>query len=134
MNSAPSGRTDGMSHAIRALAALITFALLTGTAAAAEPVAAGADFRADADFDQLSRRGPAVSGWLYNDRGYGVSNVRLRVEVMDATGGALGTSEGWLYGNVPARGRGYFFVIVPRRGESYRITVLSFDRLEMGGS
>jgi hypothetical protein len=27
----------------------------------------------------------------------------------------------------------YFFVPIPRRGESYRVTVLSFDRLEMGG-
>ena len=121
-----------MLHGIRALAAVVALAVLTGSAAAGEPVTAGVDFRVDADFDQISRRGPAVSGWLYNDRGYGVSNVRLRVEVMDATGGVLGTGEGWLYGNVPGRGRGYFFVIVPRRGESYRITVLSFDRLEMG--
>src|SRR5262245_50337591 len=104
-----SGRTDGMLHAIRALAVLLAIAFLTGRAAAGEPVPAGVDFRADADFDQLSRRGPAVSGWLYNDRGYGVSNVRLRVEVMDATGGVLTTGEGWLYGNVPARSRAYFF-------------------------
>jgi hypothetical protein len=121
-----------MLHGIRALAAVAALVLLTGSAAG-EPVTAGDDFRVDADFDQISRRGPAVSGWLYNDRGYAVSNVRLRVEVMDATGGVLGTGEGWLYGNVPGRGRGYFFVVVPRRGESYRVTVLSFDRLEMGG-
>jgi len=122
-----------MLHAIRALAVILGVALLIGHAGAGEPAPAGVDFRADADFDQLSRRGPAVSGWLYNDRGYGVSNVRLRVEVMDATGGVLTTGEGWLYGNVPARSRAYFFVTVPRRGESYRVTVLSFDRLEMGG-
>ena len=120
-----------MLHGIRALAAIVALALLTGTAAG-EPAAAGTDFRADAAFDQISRRGPAVSGWLYNDRGYSVSNVRLRVEVMDATGGVLGTGEGWLYGNVPSRGRAYFLVTVPRRGEGYRVTVLSFDRLEMG--
>jgi len=122
-----------MLHAIRALAAVLAIALLTGSAAGGEPVPAGTDFRAEADFDQISRRGPAVSGWLYNDRGYGVSNVRLRVEVLDATGGVLATGEGWLYGNVPGRSRAYFFVTVPRRGEGYRVTVLSFDRLEMGG-
>src|SRR5262245_63395281 len=122
-----------MLLAIRALAVILAIALLTGTAVAGEPVTAGVDFRADADFDTLSRRGPAVSGWLYNDRGYGVSNVRLRVDVMDATGGVLTTGEGWLYGNVPARNRAYFFVVVPRRGETYRVTVMSFDRLEMGG-
>ena len=122
-----------MLHGIRALVAVITVALLTGAALAGEPGPAGVEFRADADFDPLSRRGPAVSGWLYNDRGYSVSNVRLRVDVMDATGGVQATGDGWLYGNVPARGRAYFFVVVPRRGESYRVTVLSFDRLEMGG-
>jgi hypothetical protein len=116
---------------LRALAAIVALGLLTSSAAG-EPTKAGDDFRVEADFDPISRRGPAVSGWLYNDRGYGVSNVRLRVEVMDATGGVLATGEGWLYGNVPGRGRGYFFVIVPRRGEGYRVTVLSFDRLEMG--
>ena len=81
----------------------------------------------------LSRRGPAVSGWLYNDKGVSVSNVRLRVEVLDATGGVLAKGEGWLYGNVPGRGRAYFFITVPRHGEGYRVTVLSYDRLEMGG-
>ena len=59
--------------------------------------------------------------------------MRLRVEVLDATGGVLATGDGWLYGNVPGRGRAYFFVAVPRRGDGYRVTVLTFDRLEMGG-
>ena len=125
-----------MLHAIRALAVVLAIAVVTGSAAGAEPVepvAAGTDFRVDAGPDLLSRRGPAVSGWLYNDRGYSVSNVRLRVEVLDATGGVLATGDGWLYGNVPGRGRAYFFVAVPRRGDGYRVTVLTFDRLEMGG-
>jgi len=55
------------------------------------------------------------------------------VEVLDAMGGVLATGEGWLYGNVPGGGRAYFFVTVPRHGQSYRVTVLRFDRLEMGG-
>ena len=122
-----------MLHAIRALAVLLAVALAAGSAAGAEPVPAGPDFRADAETDPLSRRGPAVSGWLYNDKNVAVSNVRLRVEVMDAMGGVLATGEGWLYGNVPGGGRAYFFVTVPRHGQSYRVTVLRFDRLEMGG-
>jgi hypothetical protein len=122
-----------MLHAIRALAVVLAIALLAGSAVGGEPVPAGSDFRVEAETDPLSRRGPGVTGWLYNDRGYGVSNVRLRVEVLDASGQVLGVGEGWLYGNVPGRGRGYFFVSVPRRGEGYRVTVLSFDRLEMGG-
>src|SRR5258705_1576684 len=122
-----------MLHAIRALAVVLAVRLLAGRAAGGEPVPAGTDFRADAEPDPLSRRGPAVSGWLYNDKGVSVSNVRLRVEVLDATGGVLAKGEGWLYGNVPGRGRAYFFISVPRRGDGYRVTVLSYDRLEMGG-
>ena len=122
-----------MLHAIRALAVLLAVALAAGSAAGAEPVPAGPDFRADGETDPLSRRGPAVSGWLYNDKGVSVSNVRLRVEVLDATGGVLAKGEGWLYGNVPGRGRAYFFISVPRHGDGYRVTVLSYDRLEMGG-
>ena len=90
-----------MLHAIRALAAVLAIAVLAGSAAGAEPAPAGTDFRVEAETDPLSRRGPAVSGWLYNDKNVGVSNVRLRVEVLDATGGVLATGEGWLYGNVP---------------------------------
>ena len=122
-----------MLHAIRALAVVLAVAVLAGNATGAEPVPAGTDFRADAEADPLSRRGPAVSGWLYNDKGVSISNVRLRVEVLDATGVVLATGEGWLYGNVPGRGRAYFFVPVPRHGAGYRVTILSYDRLEMGG-
>ncbi len=122
-----------MLHAIRALAAVLAVAVLAGNAAGAEPAPAGTDFRVEAETDPLSRRGPAVSGWLYNDKNVAVSNVRLRVEVLDAMGGVLAMGEGWLYGNVPGGGRAYFFVTVPRHGPSYRVTVLRYDRLEMGG-
>jgi len=121
-----------MPHAIRALAAVLAIAVLTGSARGAEPTPAGPDFRAEAETDKLSRRGPAVSGWLYNDKSIAVSNVRLQVDVLDASGEVVGTAEGWIYGNVPGRGRAYFFVVVPRLGGNYRVTVLRFDRLEMG--
>ena len=121
-----------MFHAIRALAAVLAIAALTGSARGAETTPAGADFRAEAETDKLSRRGPAVSGWLYNDKTVAVSNVRLQVDVLDASGEVVASAEGWIYGNVPGRGRAYFFVVVPRLGGSYRVTVLRFDRLEMG--
>ena len=121
-----------MLHAIRALTAVLAIAGFAGSAMGGEPVPAGADFRAEAETDKLSRRGPAVSGWLYNDKGAAVSNVRVRVDVLDTSGEVVATGEGWIYGNVPARGRAYFFVTVPRLGGNYRVTVLRFDRLEMG--
>jgi hypothetical protein len=52
------------------------------------------------------------------------------VDILDAGGQALGGGEGWVYGNVPARGRAYFFVTVPRYAAGYRVTVMRFDRLQ----
>ena len=53
------------------------------------------------------------------------------MEVLDGGGQAIGSGEAYVYGNVPARGRGYFFVPVPSYGDRYRVTVLRYDRLEM---
>ena len=121
-----------MSQTARAAAALalLTLALLAPGAAAQSPTPAGSAFRAEAEPDLLGRRGPAITGWLYNDHDFTVSNVRVRVDVLDDGGQPLVSGEGWVYGNVPARGRAYFFVTVPRYGAGYRIGVLRFDRLQ----
>jgi hypothetical protein len=92
---------------------------------------AGEGFRAEVEPDQLGRRGPAIVGWLYNERDVSVTNVRVRVEVLDGAGQPLGSGEAYVYGSVPARGRAYFFVPVPRYAERYRVSVVRFDRLEM---
>jgi hypothetical protein len=109
---------------------LVVAALVGADAGAQDPTPAGGAFRADAEPDLLGRRGPAIVGWLYNENEFAVSNVRVRVEVLDAGGQPLGTGEGWVYGNVPARGRAYFFVRVPRYANGYRVTVVRFDRLQ----
>jgi hypothetical protein len=108
----------------------VTVALPSANAVAQALAPAGGGFRADAEPDLLGRRGPAIVGWLYNENEFAVSNVRVRVEVLDASGQPLGTGEGWVYGNVPARGRAYFFVTVPRYANGYRVTVVRFDRLQ----
>ena len=113
------------------LLGVVALVLLTSAAAAQQTTPAGGPFRAEAEPDLLGRRGPAVVGWLYNDGTEAVTNVRVRVEVLDGGGQAVARGEAYLYGNVPARGRGYFFVPVPRYGQSYRVTVIRFDRLEM---
>jgi hypothetical protein len=104
---------------------------MTGVGAQQTTLPAGDGFRAEAEPDQLGRRGPAIAGWLYNERDISVTNVRVRVEVLDAAGQAVGNGEGYVYGSLPARGRAYFFVPVLRYGERYRISVTRFDRLEM---
>ena len=113
-----------------ALLLVITAVLLPAGAGAQESVPAGPSFRAEAEPDLLGRRGPAIVGWLYNDHAFAVSNVRVRVDVVDAGGQKLASGEGWVYGNVPAQGRAYFFVTVPRYGAGYRVAVLRFDRLQ----
>jgi hypothetical protein len=115
----------------RALALLLALALLTGPTIAQDARPAGAGFRAEAEPDILGRRGPAVVGWLYNDQRVGLTNVRVRVDVLDGGGQTVGTGEAYVYGNVPAGGRSYFFVPVSRFGASYRVSVVRFDRLEM---
>jgi hypothetical protein len=109
---------------------VVTAALLPAGAGGQDSIPAGPGFRADAEPDLLGRRGPAITGWLYNDHAFAVTNVRVRVDLLDGGGQPLGSAEGWVYGNVPARGRAYFFVSVPRYATAYRVTVLRFDRLQ----
>jgi hypothetical protein len=109
----------------------VALALVTGAARAQEVRPAGPNFRAEADQDMFGRRGRAIAGWLYNDLGVSVTNVRVRVDVLDAAGQTVGSGEAYVYGNVPGRGRSYFFVPVPRYGDAYRVTVIRFDRVEM---
>lgn len=115
---------------VPALLLILAVGLLSAAAGAQELAPAGPSFRAEAEPDLLGRRGPAIVGWLYNDHAFAVSNVRVRVDVVDAGGQTLASGEGWVYGNVPARGRAYFFVPVPRYGAGYRVAVLRFDRLQ----
>jgi hypothetical protein len=109
---------------------LVSVTLVAGTTPAQESAPAGASFRVEAEPDILGRRGPALAGWLYNDHAFAVTNVRMRVDALDTAGQPVASGEGWVYGNVPARGRAYFFVTVPRYAATYRYEVVRFDRLQ----
>jgi hypothetical protein len=109
---------------------LLAAALAGGSAGAQDVAPAGPSFRAEVEPDILGRRGPALVGWLYNDHAFAVTNVRVRVDVLDGGGQPVAAGEAWVYGNVPARGRAYFFVPVPRYAASYRVTVMRYDRLQ----
>jgi hypothetical protein len=111
--------------------ALLAVALLASPTGAQDTTPAGSGFHAEVEPDTLGRRGPAVVGWLYNDQSVAFANVRIRVDVLDGGGQTVGSNEAYVYGNVPARGRSYFFVPVPRLGQAYRVTVIRFDRIEM---
>ncbi len=72
---------------------------------------------------------PGIEGYIYNHSSYRVGNVRLKVEVLDATNRVIREQFGWVYGAIDAGGRGYFTLKPLRPDETCRITVESFDLL-----
>jgi len=70
-----------------------------------------------------------ISGYVYNDYGQPAANVELAITEMDADGQPVGTEVRPVSGLVPAKGRAYFDVRVPRSA-SYRVTIRGFDFIE----
>ncbi len=76
------------------------------------------------------RRGkPIVSGYVTNQWGYAVRNLRLRVEALDAAGGVTASYIGFVSGDVNPGSHVYFEVPVNEKAPKYRVTALSWDPL-----
>jgi hypothetical protein len=88
-------------------------------------------FRIDAQVVQSKKGTPVYSGYIYNDGGGGVGNIRLLVEALDAEGKVIGDGEGAALGNMVARDRLYE-VPLPTTGASYRVRVLSWATFATG--
>jgi hypothetical protein len=123
-------RGPGFAGAILVLAWLLAGA---PAGAQAPPAPPDAVFTVEVDPAGWSARGPSVSGYVYNRSLNRAGDVRLRVEVLDGDGHVIATADGWMYGAVAPGGRTYFVVRIPRRGAAYRVTVLSFSWLALGG-
>jgi hypothetical protein len=79
------------------------------------------------------RRGrPNVNGYIVNNYRAGASNMRLRVDSLDAAGNVVATTETYV-SDVPAGGRVYFEVPVKQRAPRYRVTITSWDWRQVGG-
>ena len=74
-------------------------------------------------------RGLAVQGYVYNRLPWRITNVRLRVDSLDAGGTILASASGWVIGDVSAGGRGYFYVPVSTPAPTYRATVQTYDKV-----
>ncbi len=74
-------------------------------------------------------RGLGVAGYVYNGLPWRITNVRLRVDGVDANGTVTASVSGWGMGDVEAGGRGYFYVPVSSAATTYRATVQSFDKI-----
>ena len=106
-------------------------AVLTVPCAAEAQQPAQNSFRFELEEGQNPFRGRAIEGYVYNNLPWRITNVRLRVESVDGTGGVAGESYGWVVGDVKAGGRGYFFVLVSSGAATYRATVESFNKVAL---
>lgn len=70
-----------------------------------------------------------ISGYVYNDYGEAAANVQLEITELDEDGHPIASETRPVAGLVPAEGRAYFDIKMPRSA-SYRITVRGFDFLE----
>jgi hypothetical protein len=77
---------------------------------------------------------PSIEGYVHNATLYRVSNVRLRIEGLDAEHRLVGQVFVWTFGDIGPGDRAYFVATVVRGATTYRITVASFDVVSRGGS
>jgi hypothetical protein len=108
----------------------VVFLILLGEVADAQ-ISSGR-FRIDAQVVQTKRGSPVYSGYIYNDGGGGVANIRLLVETLDAEGKVIGQGEGAALGSMLGRDRLYFEVPLQTTGVSYRVRVLSWGTFATG--
>ena len=119
-----------MTRVLLVCATLVGGALVPVVVGAQAPVTdVPGQFRFELEEAQNPMRGRAVEGFVYNNPPWRITNVRLRVESLDATGAVTGETSGWVVGDVRSGGRGYFYVPVPARGATYRASVQSFDKV-----
>jgi len=107
----------------RLLLALLALSVLVGPGAHAQSLGTADQrpFRFDLK-EVRNQRGPAVEGYLYNGLPWRIGDVRGRVK---------GEAYGWTLGDSPAGGRVFFTVPITERGEAYRASVDSFDKMSL---
>jgi hypothetical protein len=115
----------------RGLVVLATIVMTIGTAtAAAQTALAGDESPFRFEFEQSEGpRGLAVEGYVYNALPWRITNVRLQVDSIDASGTLVASASGWVLGDVAAGGRGYFYVPVSAQTPTYRPSVQTFDKV-----
>jgi hypothetical protein len=116
----------------RMLLVLAMSATILGTATMARAPAAVTGDETPFRFELEQTDGPrglGVEGYLYSALPWRITNVRLQVNSIDENGTVVASAAGWVLGNVPAGGRGYFYVPVPAKAAAYRPSVQAFDKV-----
>jgi hypothetical protein len=112
---------------------LLVLAIIAATIApSAQTVSAEDDGRFAFQFQQTtSVRGVGVEGHVQNPLPWRITNVRVRVDSIDAEGAVIASASGWVLGDVAAGGRGYFYVPVSAPAPTYRASVQAFDKIRL---
>jgi hypothetical protein len=125
---------------VLAPAIILALGLALGPIAMPAPAAAvstpsGIDPRIRLDWEAGTRRGgkPVIQGYVFNDYGRPAGDIHLLVETLDASGGVIARTIGFVVGVVQFNDRIYFEVPLKVTGASYRVTVTSFDWKGGGG-
>ena len=114
---------------------LLVFAMIMTTIAGsvvAEAETPTADAQTPFRFELSQADGPrglGVEGYVYNGLPWRITNIRLRVDSIDANGTVTASSSGWVMGDVKAGGRGHFYVRVWPAAKTYRANVQSYDKV-----
>jgi hypothetical protein len=119
-----------MNRKLLLLLALIATTIGTATVPSAQTAIASDQSAFRFEFEQSqSHRGVAIEGYVYNALPWRITNVRLQVDSIDANGALIASASGWVLGDVPAGGRGYFYVPVSPKAATYRPSVQAFDKV-----
>jgi len=70
---------------------------------------------------------PGTDGYLYNDSRWRVTNVRVHAQVVDGGGRVVRETVVSVFGNAVPGARTFFTLPPLADGESYQLTVASFD-------
>jgi hypothetical protein len=120
--------TRGIARRAGILAALLLFMGAGSVAAQGFSRPADADLRLEWAGAEDRRGRPLVSGYVYNQRaGSYATSVQLLVEAVDASGQVVGSTSGFVLGDVPPSSRAYFETRAPAKTASYRVTIQSFS-------
>ena len=115
-------------------AVLMTVVLAMPALALAQNALPSRYFRVESETKD-GRRGPTLSGYVYNDYGgYVATRVQLLIEGLDASGNVTSTATSFVLGEVPGGSRRYFELpLKTARAASYRVQVVAYELTGRGG-
>jgi hypothetical protein len=112
------------------LFAIVATTVATSATPRAETAIAGDENPFGFQYEEThSHRGVGVEGYVYSALPWRITNVQLQVDSLDANGTLIASASGWVLGDVPAHGRGYFYVSVSTPATTYRPTVQTYNKV-----